>query len=184
MTDLSGLTQKQALFCLEYLKDLNATQAALRAGYSPKTAQRTGSENLSKPLIKDFIENEIAKRSKRLRANADSVLEELAKLAFADLSDVARWSGTTILLKDVDDLPPEVTSAISEISTGPKGSLRVKLHSKTQAIALLGRYLGMEDQRNNESARQELKKRIRSIRPEMAELRDKVLAERDDGSDE
>ena len=70
------LTPKQLLFCQEYLIDLNATQAALRAGYSTKTAQRIGSENLSKPLIAQYIQLLADERSKRVEIDADWVLEQ------------------------------------------------------------------------------------------------------------
>tara|TARA_R110000822_G_scaffold90984_1_gene209999 strand:+ start:947 stop:1372 length:426 start_codon:yes stop_codon:yes gene_type:complete len=70
------LTPKQLLFCQEYLIDLNATQAAIRAGYSTKTAQRIGSENLSKPLVAQFIQLLANERSKRVDIDADWVLEQ------------------------------------------------------------------------------------------------------------
>lgn len=68
------LTQKQALFAKEYLKDLNATQAAIRAKYSKRTAQRIGSENLSKPLIAAEIQKNMHRRAKKLEITTDYVL--------------------------------------------------------------------------------------------------------------
>ncbi len=69
------LTAKQERFCEEYLIDLNATQAAIRAGYSGKTAQQIGAENLSKPVISDFIAEAKLERSQSLRIDAAYVLE-------------------------------------------------------------------------------------------------------------
>lgn len=71
------LTAKQKRFCDEYLIDLNATQAAIRAGYSQKTAKVIGSENLSKPAIKEYIDERMAEKEKRLIADQDEVLKYL-----------------------------------------------------------------------------------------------------------
>ena len=77
------MTQKQKLFIEEYLIDLNATQAAIRAGYSPDTAQQIGSENLSKPVISTEISKAMAERSRRTGVSADRVVLELEKIGFA-----------------------------------------------------------------------------------------------------
>ena len=71
------LTAKQQRFCDEYLIDLNATQAAIRAGYSEKTAGAIGTENLQKPLIKDYIEERMKEKEKALIADQDEVLKYL-----------------------------------------------------------------------------------------------------------
>lgn len=78
------LTEKQKRFCEEYLIDFNATQAALRAGYSQKTAYSIGDENLRKPEIQSEIQTLIQKRSERTGISADSVIKELVKIAFAE----------------------------------------------------------------------------------------------------
>lgn len=74
------LTPKQEMFVLEYLKDLNATQAAIRAGYSQKTAQAIGAENLTKPLVKEAIDAAMAAREERTQIDADYVLRQAVKL--------------------------------------------------------------------------------------------------------
>ena len=71
------LTAKQQRFCDEYLIDLNATQAAIRAGYSKKTAYAIGNENLNKPELKKYIEERMAKKEKKLIADQDEVLKYL-----------------------------------------------------------------------------------------------------------
>jgi phage terminase small subunit len=68
------LTPKQAAFVQEYLIDLNATQAAIRAGYSVRTAQRLGSENLSKPLVADAVTAAMKARSQRTELSQDEVI--------------------------------------------------------------------------------------------------------------
>lgn len=74
------LTDKQKRFCEEYLIDLNATQAAIRAGYSKKTANRIGTENLSKPVIKAYIEQRMAEKVSQLIADQDEVLKYLTSV--------------------------------------------------------------------------------------------------------
>lgn len=87
---LPKLTEKQKRFCEEYLIDFNATQAALRAGYSPKTAYSIGDENLRKPEIQSEIQTLIQKRSERTGISADTVITELAKIAFSDTEITGR----------------------------------------------------------------------------------------------
>ena len=74
------MTEKQKRFCDEYLIDLNATQAAIRAGYSKKTAYRTGADNLIKPQIKEYIEKRMAEKESQLIADQDEVLKYLTSV--------------------------------------------------------------------------------------------------------
>ena len=74
---MAKMTAKQQRFCDEYLIDLNATQAAIRAGYSKKTANRIATENLSKPVIKEYIEKRMAEKESELIADQDEVLKYL-----------------------------------------------------------------------------------------------------------
>lgn len=84
---MANLTPKQKVFCEEYLIDLNATQAAIRAGYSEKTAKQIATENLSKPVLQEYISELQEERSERTEITADYVLNtiketvENAKLA-------------------------------------------------------------------------------------------------------
>lgn len=77
---MSKMTAKQKLFCDEYLIDLNATQAAIRAGYSEKTARQMGAENLSKPVIQEYIEKRMAEKEAALIADQDEVLKYLSSV--------------------------------------------------------------------------------------------------------
>lgn len=78
------LTNKQEQFCKEYLIDLNGTQAAIRAGYSAKTANRIAAENLSKPDIQNYISELMNERSEATGISAERVISELEKIAFAE----------------------------------------------------------------------------------------------------
>lgn len=81
---MAKLTDKQKRFCEEYLIDLNATQAAIRAGYKPKNARSSASENLTKPDIQQYLQQLMQQRSQRTGITADDVIGELAKIAAAD----------------------------------------------------------------------------------------------------
>jgi phage terminase small subunit len=81
------LTDKQQLFCKEYLIDLNGTQAAIRAGYSENTAQEISSENLSKPLIQEYLTELKAEREQKLEINAQWVLNQAVKVHNMTLQD-------------------------------------------------------------------------------------------------
>ena len=77
---MEKLTSKQQRFCDEYLIDLNATQAAIRAGYSKKTARQIATETLSKPYIKEYIDARMAEKEKKLIADQDEVLKYLTSV--------------------------------------------------------------------------------------------------------
>ncbi len=137
------MTQKQKRFIEEYLIDLNATQAAIRAGYSPDTAQQTGSENLSKPVIRAQIDRAMAERSKRTGVNAERVIQELAKIAFVNAAEGLDPKTATVK----EDALPEDTAAIQSVKVktfGEDGLEReVKMADKLKALELLGKHLGM-----------------------------------------
>lgn len=137
------MTQKQKRFIEEYLIDLNATQAAIRAGYSPDTAKSIGSENLTKPDIQTRIARAMAERSRRTGVNADRVVMELAKIAFVNAKDVIDSDTATVR----PDALPEDTAAIQSVKVktfGEDGLEReIKMADKLKALELLGKHLGM-----------------------------------------
>ena len=102
-TQMTKLTKKQQCFVDEYLIDLNATQAAIRAGYSEATAKDIGCENLAKPNIKSAIDKALKERSERTKIDADWLLRRLAAEAEADLADI--YDRATGALKPVHEWP-------------------------------------------------------------------------------
>ena len=130
------MTKKQKLF-------VNATQAAIRAGYSPDTAKEIGCENLTKPNIRACIDREMAERSKRTGVNADRVVQELAKIAFVNAVDVIDPETATVK----EDALPEDTAAIQSVKVktfGDDGLEReIKMADKLKALELLGKHMGM-----------------------------------------
>jgi phage terminase small subunit len=167
-----SLTPKQAAFVREYLVDLNATQAAIRAGYSAKTAASIGDENLRKPAIAAAIKEAMDKRARRTEVTADRVVQELAKIGFSDIRRLVSWETLTIdpdFAEDVDvtkedqahggalqrarrhtlvhlvgsdELDEDSAASVAEISQTAHG-VKVKLHDKRAALVDLGRHLGL-----------------------------------------
>ncbi len=140
------LTKKQQLFVDEYLIDLNATQAAIRAGYSVDTAKEIGCENLTKPNIQQAIAEHMAERSKRTGINQDRVVLELAKIAFVKMTDVVDPDTGEILPNASDDDLACIESVKFKQSDNQYGGSierEVKLSSKMKALELLGKHLGM-----------------------------------------
>ena len=139
------LTDKQRRFVDEYLIDLNATQAAIRAGYSVKTANEQGSQNLAKLSIQQAIAERMAERSRRTGVNQDRVVLELAKIAFVKMTDIVDSEGN--IKKDAaeDDLAciESVKYKHSDTDTGYSEEREVKIASKLKALELLGKHLGM-----------------------------------------
>ncbi len=90
------LTPKQQLFVSEYLLDLNATQAAIRAGYSKKTAMQIGEQNLRKLEISEAIDQAKAERLERNKVEADWVLNRLVAEANADLAYLYDGNGALL----------------------------------------------------------------------------------------
>jgi phage terminase small subunit len=146
MAKMAKLTEKQQRFVDEYLIDLNATQAAIRAGYSVDTAKEIGYENLTKPHIQKVIAERMAERSKRTGVNQDRIVEELAKIAFVNIEDVVDTDTGEILPNaSKDDLACIESVKFKQSDNQYGGSIEreVKLASKMKALELLGKHLGM-----------------------------------------
>ena len=97
------MTKKQKTFCDEYLIDLNATQAAIRAGYSSKTADRIGPELLGKTCIQENIAKAMAERSKRTGISQDRVIQELARIAFVNPQNVINPKDASVKADATED---------------------------------------------------------------------------------
>lgn len=143
---MAKLTPKQKTFCDEYLIDLNATQAAIRAGYSPDSAKEIGCENLTKPNIRAYIDKEIANRSRRTGINQDRVIRELARIAFVNANDVINMNEATLKADASEDDTATIASVkVKTIPTkeGEGVEREIKLADKLKALELLGKHLGM-----------------------------------------
>lgn len=142
---MAKLTEKQQRFVDEYLIDLNATQAAIRAGYSVKTANEQGCQNLAKLSIQQAIAEKMAERSKRTGINQDRIVLELAKIAFVKMTDIVDEEGRIRPDATDDDLSCIESVKYKESSSmnGDSVEREVKISSKLKALELLGKHLGM-----------------------------------------
>lgn len=161
------LTDKQRLFCDEYLIDLNATQAAIRAGYSERTAAAQAARLLTNVKVQEYVQQRQRDRVERTEITQDRVLRELAIIAFSNAADYAAVvekqetfrceDGTEIGLFDDDGNPvmyrtvePVLTQNLTEnqkralavIKKGRDG-FEVKPYDKIRALELLGKHIGM-----------------------------------------
>ena len=139
---LPKLTAKQARFVHEYLVDLNATQAAIRAGYKPSNARQIAADNLSKPNIQQALQEAREDQEARTQITADRVLRELAAIAFADAGDYQTVEGDELALLDSDKIPEAKRRAIQGYRRGKFGP-EVVLADKLKALELIGKHLGM-----------------------------------------
>ena len=161
------LTAKQQQFVREYLVDYNATQAAIRAGYSAKTAQVIGAENIKKPMVAAEIRRLGQKTAQKLEITRESIMRELAAVGFACVTDfvsVETESATklgihpltgevvnlpggcrqTVRITNTCDLPAGKAAALAGIKQGANG-IEVRLHDKVRALELLGKAVGVFD---------------------------------------
>ena len=144
-----ALRGKQPRFVEEYLVDLNATQAAIRSGYSPRRASEIGYELLQKTAVQAAISAKQRERSARTGVTADRVMMEIARIAFADPRAVMSWGPDGVALRNSSDLSDDEAAAVAEVSEtwtdSGGGSRKVKMHDKVAALEKLARHIGLYD---------------------------------------
>jgi phage terminase small subunit len=182
------LTPKQTAFVAEYLVDLNATQAAIRAGYSEKTAGSQGERLLKKVEIQTAISGAQQARAERTEITQDRVLQEYAKLAFLDPRKFYDADGNLI---DIPNLPADVAAAISgmdiaveKAGTDENGSpvfaqvRKIKLADKKGALDSVARHLGMFNDKISQTINAEVKGEIKhTLPPELQSVLDSVYGQ-------
>ena len=151
------ITDRMKKFVDEYLIDFNATQAAIRAGYSPDTANEQGSQLLARPDIRELVAEGQKAIAERTQTFQDNAVDELKIVGFSDLADfLTVKEGGIVEQKSFDQLTKEQTKCIKKIKQVVRSShsadgtilhqtatLEVELHDKLRALELLGRHLGM-----------------------------------------
>lgn len=171
----SGLTRQQELFCHEFLKDLNARQSAIRAGYSEKTAQEQASRLLSNVKVQHLIDKLNQERLERTKIDADFVLKEHARLATSDVAECFDEDGN---MKPIKDMPRNVRLAISSFDieerverdrdTGEELctviTKKVRLWNKDKNLENLGRHLALYTDKKEISGSVELADRMKKAR--------------------
>lgn len=153
------LTDKQKRFCEEYMIDLNATQSAIRAGYSEKTAHSIGFENLIKPEIQDYISELKQSKSEELNISQNMVLKELMKIAFGDVKNYFDDLGRLI---DINELENQVSASIKSVTvqqekitiageTNIESSIKkIESYDKLKALDTINRMLGFYEKDNGQ----------------------------------
>lgn len=157
MADGNGpkLTDKQRRFVDEYMIDMNATQAAIRAGYSEKTAAEMGYENLRKPQIANEIEARRAKLAEKAGVTVESITAELAKIGFSNMLDYVRTRPDGLAEVDLSTMTRDQAAALTEVKVERRKvvggeeevaideKVTIKLADKRAALVDLGKHLGM-----------------------------------------
>lgn len=151
-----NLNDKQKQFCEEYLIDLNATQAAIRAGYSKNTASETGYENLTKPHIQNYISELKEKRNKRVGISQDEILNELKNFAYSDITETL-----TLGANELKELPPEIRRMITKFKrhtrsydvgeeTFTEETIELWFVDKVKVFDMLNKHVGLYEKDNNQ----------------------------------
>lgn len=155
MAEFKELTDNQKRFCEEYIIDLNGTKAAIRAGYSEKTAEVQASRLLRNAKVLEFVSQLKEKRSERTEITADMVVKELAKIGFNNLQDYIDEGNT---IKDLKTIPRDHAASVESIKIietvwdgGTKTATTFKLHDKVSALEKLGRHLGIFEKDNEQN---------------------------------
>lgn len=155
MLENKDLTEKQYIFCLEYLIDYNATRAAIKAGYSEKTAHSQGSRMLKNVKVKTFVDKKTKERSEKLDITVDRVLEEIASIAFFDIRKLFNGSS----LKEVDSLDDNTAKAISSVKSRIEKMdgenfaevVEIKSNDKLKALDMLSKHIGLYEKDNEQT---------------------------------
>ncbi|WP_138751814.1 terminase small subunit [Paenibacillus sinopodophylli] len=141
---IGKLSDKHKIFVEEYLVDLNGTQAAIRAGYSERTANEQASQLLAKLSIQAAIRVAKARREQRLHFTQDDVVNQLAKIAFADIKDVIDWDSGKLALRPSEEVDGTILSEISETVSEHGRSKKVKLNDRMRALLKLYEHMSDE----------------------------------------
>lgn len=149
------LTDKQQRFVEEYMIDLNAAQAAIRAGYSVNTAKEIGCENLTKPNIQEAIQKRKIELSEATDITAKRVLEEYAKIAFSDVRELFTPDNNLYDIRQLDDKTAGAISSIevdvmtmSGMAVGD--TKKIKMYDKIRALDALGKHIGLFEKDNKQ----------------------------------
>lgn len=142
-----GLTDKQAAFVHEYVRDKNATQAAIRAGYSSKTAASIGEENLRKPEIRKAVNAALAEVEQKSMMESERLRREIARIAF---SDPRKIIGTDGRIKRLDELDDDTAAAVAAYEVDKDGVVKYKFWDKNSAQERASKILGEFEKDNRQ----------------------------------
>lgn len=152
------LTAKQQRFCEEYIVDLNGTQAAIRAGYSKKTANEISAQNLAKVSIQSVITDLKKKISEKTGITAERVLREYEKIGFSNIQDYISSDNQIIDISSIDRDKAAVVESIKTTETtesygkvtNTKKQVHIRLISKLNALDAIGKHIGLFEKDNEQ----------------------------------
>lgn len=170
-----GLNPKQTRFVQEYLVDLNATQAAIRAGYSKKTANPQAARLLANASVKQAVKIGQEKRASKLEITQERVLQEIAAVAFSDVRQLYDEKGK---LRPIKDWPDDLAAAVAGLETVHRNLtsgdgevetiLKVKRWDKPRVLELLSKHLGMLVEKHEVTLGGEIVARLQEARKRVA----------------
>lgn len=176
VTDSGKLTPQMEEFCRQYILHLNATKAAIAAGYSAASATQIASRHLVNPAVQEFIQRLMNERSKRTEITADAVLQKIWEIADVDLAEAYSESGS---LLPIHEIPESIRRAIAGVKVFDEfeGSgqdrmkigetVEVKFNDKIKALELLGRHLKLFTDKVEHSGTVDLAARLAAARKRM-----------------
>lgn len=146
------LTDKQERFCLEYVIDFNATQAAIKAGYSENTAQEIGSQNLSKLLVQQRLKELQEKTIQKLDITHTDLLKQLRNWAYSDITETIELSAS-----EIKELPLAVRQLITKYKRtkrtfegGAEETVELHFVSKEKAVEMIAKHIGFFEADNDQ----------------------------------
>lgn len=152
-----GLNERQEKFCIEYVVDLNQTQAAIRAGYSAKTAYSQAERLMRNVEIKKRISERQAELEERSKVKADDVINELAKIAFSDIGKIFTYDNKILEVTQMDEEQTRAIQAV-EVNELREGDMtigttkKVKMYDKIRALEALGKHFGIFEKDNKQKS--------------------------------
>ena len=145
-----NLTEKQRMFCAFYIQSFNATQSAIKAGYSSKTAMEQGYQTLHKPSVKKEIDRLKQMHSQELNLDASRILNRHAKIAFSNTLDFITEDGTMKPFDSVDgSLLDTVKITNKDTEFGKDKTVSVKIENRSKSLEFLTKYMGLDKKEND-----------------------------------
>jgi phage terminase small subunit len=182
---MADLNDKQKRFVAEYLIDLNATQAAIRAGYSAKTAHVQGSRLLSDVRVSALLTEKQTKLADKLEVTAERVIRELALIGFANMLDYITTTDSGEAFVDLSKLTREQAAAITEVTSEvymegkgdeatPVKRTKFKLSDERAALVDLGKHLGLFKQEIEVTIREGLPNQLEAARRRVSQAQTRL----------
>ena len=146
MKENSRITNKQKQFCIEYLIDFNATQAAIRTGYSPRSARQIGSDLLTKHDNQQEIQRIAKNAVNKTEVSVERIVKEYADIAFSDIGKLFDENGK---LLELDQIDKGTASALKQYTVRKSKNksqeiTKIVFHDKISALNVLAKYLNLD----------------------------------------